>query len=260
MGKLSGETELDYKEVILNYYNGFENVSEYRETLNKRAEAIRQATPNDTGTPLSSRKVELTNSKPLNQLSNADIQVTYNNKVSNNHSYEGSVLLEPTWSSKNIPLERDFQECLEFVTNSRNYILITEDSIKNILTNAKLEDFPTEIRNGSLQLTKHNYLDIKNAVMKILDNMQYNKNIMPLMTVYNKYKSVIFECGEFKIEANDFNIFKKYIREQAGDNKEALNIWESLVEKTVPLKKHKLFIKMILYFLDKNEKIEVENE
>jgi hypothetical protein len=237
IGKLLGETKIDYKEEINNYYSGFKNLSDYKENLNKREETIIQANKRILE---SYNEVLITENQTRSVIPDNFVIPDFNGVI------------------PNISLKRDFVECLEFVENSRNYILIREDSIMNILKNANLEDFPTEIRSGSLQLTKYNYADIKNAITKIIDNMQHNKNIMPLMTVYNKYKSVIFEGGEFKIETNDFNMFKKYIREQARDSKEAFSIWVSLVEKTVPLKKHKLFIKMVLYFLDKNEKIENE--
>lgn len=165
--------------------------------------------------------------------------------------------------AKQCEIEKQTKKTLEqvkqLIKESERFVGFSKSYIDYILENIKEIDVDNNLFNKDYSFARIPARKIQPLIENTFRNIQQRIIAEPIFDIYNKYKDVVFVSGEkYDIENADYATLIRYLdKNRAGDDI-AQSLYKNIKEKNTVDRKRVLFAKMMLFFLEKNEKIENE--
>lgn len=157
------------------------------------------------------------------------------------------------------PAKRTLEQVKTLIKDSETFIGFTRSYITYILENIKEEDVDVNLFDINMSFHKIPSRKIQPFIENTYRNIQERIISAPIFEIYNKYKDVIFIAGEkFVVDNSDYSVLVRYLDNNKVGNEMAQSLYKACREKNNTERKRVLFTKMMLFFLEKNEKIENE--
>ena len=155
--------------------------------------------------------------------------------------------------------KRTLEQVQALIKDSETFIGFTRSYITYILENIKEEDVDVNLFDRNMSFHKIPSRKIQPFIENTFRNIQERIVNTPIFEIYSKYKDVIFIAGEkFVVDNSDYGALVRYLDNNRAGNEMAQSLYKSCREKNNTERKRVLFTKMMLFFLEKNEKIENE--
>lgn len=156
------------------------------------------------------------------------------------------------------PTKRTLEQVKTLIKDSETFIGFTRSYISYIMENIKEEDVDVNLFDRNMSFHKIPSRKIQPFIENTFRNIQERIVNTPIFEIYSKYKDVIFIVGEeFSIDDKDYETLVLYIVRNKIDPK-AESLYKLVEDKRNKKHRNALFAKMMLFFLEKNEKIENE--